>query len=275
MGSQIIQINVDQVLRERVPKVRRWMPRWLVRCLEKLICQDRLNEMLRVVGDKKSVEATCVALDKLGINIVTHGLDELPRDVRYTFASNHPLGGMDGLALIKVVGERYNGNIRFLVNDLLMAVEPLKPIFLPVNKYGRQSREAVQLIGDASRSDLQLLTFPAGLCSRRLDDGTIGDLKWNKAVVSMAVRDQRDVVPVYFDDVNSKWFYRLARWREKLGIKFNLELILLPREMFKKEGSTFHIYFGQPVPHQDLDLAHAKEETLRLRQMVYALAPKR
>lgn len=274
MEDQIIQIDIDQVLRDRVPKWRKWMPRWLVRQLEKLICQDKINELLRLVGNRKGVEAVRMALDHMKIKVFLHGFDDLDPKGRYTFASNHPLGGLDGLSLISEVGQRYNGNIKFLVNDLLMAVEPLKDIFLPVNKYGRMSREAAVTIGKATQSDAQLFTFPAGLCSRKQDDGSIADLKWNKAVVTMSARTNRDVVPVYFDAQNSKWFYRLARWREKLGIKFNIEMILLPKEMFKKEGATFNIYFGTPVPHDTLDISNAEAETLRLRQLTYALAPK-
>ena len=268
--NDIIQIDVASVLRERAPKWHRWLPRFVVRGLERLICQDELNAILRKVGHKRDVEAAKAGLDELEISVNVEGLDHVPADGRYIFASNHPLGGLDGLALIATMGTLYNGQIRFLVNDLLMAVKPLQGIFLPVNKYGSQSRQAALDIGREYASDHQMLTFPAGLCSRQRRSGQpIEDLRWNKSVVSLAVRNQRDVVPIYFEGQNSKWFYRLARWRERLGIKFNIEMLLLPREMIKSRGKSYTIHVGQPVAYDTLDARHAAQEATRLRQMVY------
>ena len=189
------------------------------------------------------------------------------------FVSNHPLGGLDGLALISLLGNRYNRQIKFLVNDLLMAVEPLRGVFLPVNKYGSQSRDAAAQIDEALQSDNQFITFPAGLCSRMQPDGSIADLPWQKAAVSHAVNYNRDIVPVYFDACNSRFFYRFAKWRKKLGIKFNIELIFLPKEMIKKSGCTLHAVIGKPIPWTSLDSSHPKQEAARLRDIVYNIKP--
>ena len=142
---------------------------------------------------------------------------------------------------------------------------------MPVNKHGRQSRQSAQQIEEAYQSDLQMITFPAGLCSRKLKGGEIGDLEWKKFLVTHAVSSKRDIIPVYFDARNSKRFYRLARWRERLGIKFNIEMILLPGEMFKSSGSTYDVRFGKPIKWETLDPRHAREEAARLREAVYEL----
>ena len=186
---------------------------------------------------------------------------------------DHPLGGLDGLALISLLGNRYDHCIKFLVNDLLMAVEPLRGVFLPVNKYGKQSRDAAAQIEEALSSDVQFITFPAGLCSRMQPDGTIADLTWQKAAVVHAVNYQRDIVPVFFDACNSKFFYRFAKWRKKLGIKFNIELIFLPKEMLKQSGSTLHAIIGEPIPWASLDGRAPKKEAARLRDIVYQMKP--
>lgn len=270
--SDIIQIDVASVLRERAPRYYRWMPRFVVRALERLICQDEMNDILRKLGDRRDVEAAKFGLDELNITIHVEGLENVHDGKRYVFASNHPLGGLDGLALIATFGEIYHGNIRFLVNDLLMAVKPLQGVFLPVNKYGSQSRQAAADIGREYASDHQMLTFPAGLCSRqKTSRSPVEDLRWNKSVISLAVRNQRDVVPIYFEGENSKWFYRFARWRERLGIKFNVEMILLPREMMKSRGKTFIIHVGTPIPYNSFDLKHAAQEAMRLREQVYSM----
>lgn len=272
MNSEPMRIDVDKVLRTRLPRHYRYIPRFAVRWLERTICQDQLNAILLKMAGKNSVDAASAALTEMGITIDEKGLEQLPQG-RYMFVSNHPLGGLDGLALISLIGNRYERHIKFLVNDLLMAVEPLRGVFLPVNKYGSQSRAAASQIEEALQSDNQFITFPAGLCSRMQPDGTIADLPWQKAAVNHAVNYQRDIVPIYFDACNSKFFYRFAKWRKKLGIKFNIELIFLPKEMIKQCGSTLHVIIGEPIPWTSLDARAPKKEAARLRDIVYSMAP--
>lgn len=267
-----MKIDVDKVLRERLRKHYKYIPRFVVRWLERVICQDKLNAILLKMADKNSVDAATAALDEMDITVNVSGLENLPNG-RYMFVSNHPLGGLDGLALISLLGNRYDKKIKFLVNDLLMAVEPLRGVFLPVNKYGKQSRAAAAQIEEALASDNQFITFPAGLCSRMQPDGTIADLTWQKSAVVHAVNHQRDIVPIFFDAKNSRFFYRFAKWRKKLGIKFNIELIFLPKEMIKQCGSTLHFIVGEPTPWNSLDASRPKQEAARLRDIVYSMAP--
>ncbi len=271
MNGKLVKIDVDSVLRTRLPKHYRYIPRFVVRWLERTICQDRLNTILEKMADKNSVDAATAALDEMGITVTASGLDKLP-DGRYMFVSNHPLGGLDGLALISFLGNRYAHKIKFLVNDLLMAVVPLRGVFLPVNKYGHQSRVAASQIEEALKGDDQFITFPAGLCSRMQPDGTIADLPWQKAAVVHAVNYQRDIVPIYFAARNSRFFYRFANWRKRLGIKFNIELIFLPKEMLKQSGSNLRFVVGQPIPWSSLDARASKQEAARLRDIVYSMA---
>lgn len=272
MSSQPMKIDVDKVLRDRLPKHYKYIPRFVVRWLERTICQDQLNAILLKMADKNSVDAATAALDEMNITVDATGLERLP-DGRFMFVSNHPLGGLDGLALISLLGNRYDKRIKFLVNDLLMAVEPLRGVFLPVNKYGKQARAAAVQIEEALQSDSQFITFPAGLCSRMQPDGSIADLPWQKAAVAHAINHHRDIVPIYFDAHNSRFFYRFAKWRKKLGIKFNIELIFLPREMIKKSGSTLRVMIGEPIPWNTLDAAHSKQEAAHLRELVINMAP--
>ena len=268
-----MKIDVDKVLRERLPKHYRYIPRFVVRWLERTICQDQLNAILvKMAGKDNSVDAATAALDEMGITVEATGLERLPQG-RFMFVSNHPLGGLDGLALISLLGNHYERHIKFIVNDLLWAVEPLRGVFLPVNKYGRQSRTAAADIETALESDNQFITFPAGLCSRMQPDGTIADLTWQKSAVIQAVNHQRDIVPIFFDARNSKFFYRFAKWRKKLGIKFNIELIFLPKEMIKQSGSTLHVTIGEPIPWTSLDVKKTKQQAAHLREIVYSMAP--
>ena len=271
MEFKPLRIDVDSVIRQRLPRHYKYIPRFVIRWVERIIKQDGLNKILTDMGEKKGVDAADIALADLNVAYNAVNEDIIPSEGRFIFASNHPLGGLDGMALISLIGHRYNGEIKFIVNDLLMAVKPFDNVFMPINKHGKQSREYALEIEKQYNGNKQMITFPAGLCSRKLKGGMIGDLKWQKFVVSQAISSQRDIIPIFFDGRNSKFFYRFAKFREKLGIKFNVEMILLPREMFKCSGQKFNVYFGEPIKWQSLDAKNARGEAERLREMVYDL----
>ena len=249
-----LQIDLSRILRERVPRSkRRWIPAWLVRRLERLVCQEELNGILARTWPTRGVKFAQAALRDLDITVETRGLENIPAEGRFIFASNHPLGGLDGIALIAVLGERYGDDaIRFPVNDLLMNVEPLRDVFIPINKFGRQGREAARQLQQVYASAAQVLYFPAGLVSRLGKGGVVADLQWQKTFVAKALEHNRDIIPVYFHGENSRRFYRTARWRRRLRIGFNFEQILLPSELVKARGSRFVITFGKPVTSESL-----------------------
>ena len=264
-----LEINLHKILRKRGAKV----PGFLISFLERIIHQDELNGMLRAGYPAEGSEFAKRILDHLDISVETEGLDKLPEG-RYMFASNHPLGGLDGVALISLLGEKYGDDgVRFLVNDMLMNVEPLRKVFLPINKYGSQGRKAAAAINEAMASDMQILQFPAGLVSRLHDDGGIRDLDWQKSFVAKAIEYHRDIVPVHFIALNRKRFYRLARLRKKLGIKVNLEQAMLPAELCATRGKRFRAVFGTPISWETLrDSGKTPQELATdLRSAVYRL----
>ena len=247
---QLLQLDIEGILRKRIPsRKQKFIPRFLYGALSRLIHQDELNEMLRIGYPSQGSEFSRKVLEHLDIEVTVEGAENLPaKDRRVVFASNHPLGGLDGIALIAVLGQRYGDeNIRFLVNDLLMNVEPLGTVFLPINKYGSQARAAAEAINAEYASDRQIVIFPAGLVSRLHPGGEVHDLKWQKAFVQKAIENDRDIIPVRFVALNRKRFYRLAKWRKKLGIKVNIEQATLPAELCASRGKRFRIIIGQPV----------------------------
>lgn len=274
-NSGPLVLNIREILRKRIPpKKFRWIPSFLITSVEKLIRQKELNEILRVTHPLRGSDFSRRVLRHLNITVDVEGFDSLPSDRRFMFASNHPLGGLDGIALIGILGQRYgDDNIRFLVNDMLMNVEPLKDVFLPVNKFGKQGREASVVINDAINSEKQILQFPAGLCSRLGKNGEIKDLDWQKSFVAKAIESQRDIVPIYFRGRNSNRFYKTALWRKKLGIKFNIEQILLPSEVCKARGNHFKIIFGEPISWQSLKDSGKSPKQLasEIRDLSYSL----
>lgn len=273
MAEGPIQLNLHHILRSRFKDgMARMVPGFLISALERLIHQDELNELLRVGYPAEGSEFGRRVLGHLGIEIECEGLDTLPLDHKYVFASNHPLGGLDGITLVSVLGQRFgDDNIRVLVNDLLMNVTPFAKVFLPINKFGSQGKEAAREINRAYEEGKQIVMFPAGLVSRLHADGTIADLEWQKAFVAKAMAYDRHIVPVRFEALNSMRFYRIARWRKRLGLKFNIEQTLLPSEIFRAKGKRFRIIFGTPISPEELRTTGKtpKEKAAEIRSRIY------
>ena len=272
ISSGPMRIDLGAVLRSKLGAKRAGrVPRFLVRMLERIICQERLNELLAAAWPREGAEFCDAVLREMKVELVVDGKENLPADGRAIFVCNHPLGGLDGIAIIDALAKVYGPELHFLVNDILMAVEPLKGVFLPVNKHGAQSRSGATELEEALAGPAPLAIFPAGLCSRRGPDGRIADLQWRKSFVSMARRSGRPIVPLYFEGRNSNFFYRLANLRKRLGIGFNLEMIRLPRELVRASGSRFRLVCGTPVDVEELGTQDSVE-ALRIRQLVYSLA---
>ena len=270
MDNKPIQIDIDKVVKSRV-RNGKGLPGFIVRYLKRIIHQDEMNAFLKDNYMKRGIEFAEGCKGLFSADWEIHGEENIPSEGKFIFASNHPLGGLDGILLMTYLGRRYDNKLKVQVNDLLMNVEPLSPVFLPVNKYGRQNRESVLETEEVLASDNQLLVFPAGLCSR-MTNGEIKDLEWKKWFITTAVNTRRDIIPIYFDGKNSKFFYRFANLRKKLGIKFNVELIYLPDEMFKARHKKFGIYFGKPIPWQTFDDSKKPKEWAQyVKERVYKL----
>lgn len=265
-----LQIDVPALIRARAPRLARWLPRWLLRAVARLVRQDEINAVLAKYGHLQGTAFIEAVLDEWGYAPQVRLSGSIDPAERYIFASNHPLGGLDGLILAAEIERRY-GPVRVMVNDLLMHVEPIRQLFVPINKHGRQSARYARDLDAMYASPAQVLLFPAGLCSRRIH-GRIEDLPWKKNVIAKAVEYRRDVVPVYFDAANTPAFYRWARWRERLGIRLNIEMVLLPGELFRQKNKRMRIVFGEPIPYSAFTRERRPEEWAAwLRERVYAL----
>ena len=263
-------IDLEKVIQAKMGEKARYVPRFAVGLLKRMIHQDYINGYLK--EGYKGVEFCEKCLEYLGVGIEVEGAENLPDDgKRYTFVSNHPLGAIDGVALGMILGKRYDGKIKHLVNDFLMHLDGLAPLCIPVNKTGTQARDLPRLVDEAFHSDNQIIVFPAGTCSRSID-GKIQDLPWQKAFVQKSMASGRDIVPIHFSGCNTDRFYRIARLRKALKIKFNLEMLLLPDEMYRARGNTYRITVGRPIPAESLsDGQTAVSHAHRIRKIVYEL----
>lgn len=270
-----LRVDVDALLRSRAPRYHRWIPGPLIRGLERYICQNRLNELLRIGHGLEGAEFCRMLLHEQQVSVSMSNMPELDPEEphRVTYVSNHPLGGLDGVALIEAITAHHGVEPLVVVNDLLMVVKPLNSVFLPINKHGAQSRGAATDIeaafADASRP---IAMFPAGMCSRRdPKTGVIADLKWNKMFVTKSIASGRRVIPVHCFARNSDAFYRFALWRKRLGMKFNLEMIALPRELVKAQGNTIRFSCGKPISPEELVGDSAAAMAMKIRNLTYQI----
>lgn len=270
------QIDIDEILRSKAGQKAKRIPRFIVAWLKRRLHQDQVNDFLRIIGDKEGVPWLKGCLDFLDTKLEVKGLENLPSDAdgrRFTFVSNHPLGGQDGVALGYVLGTHYDGRIKYLVNDLLMFLPGLAPLCIPINKTGKQSRQFPAMVEAGFSGDDHILMFPAGLCSRRRH-GVIRDLPWNKTFITKSVQHQRDVVPIYFSGRNSNKFYTIANLCKMLGLKFNLAMLYLVDELFKNQHKTFEVHIGRPIPWQTFDRSRtATQWAAYVQDIVYQLKP--
>lgn len=269
--SNIIQIDIDKILADKAGKKARYVPRFLVSYLKKIIHQDEVNYFLRLHNDKYGLDFIRSFMEFFNNSFDVRGLENLPDDGHFTFVSNHPLGAQDGLGLGLILGERYEGRIKFLVNDLLMNIPQIASLFIPINKTGNQSRNLPQQVTAAFESDNHIVMFPAGICSRK-QNGVIRDLEWKKTFIVKSVQTQRDIVPIHFEGQNSDFFYRLANINKMLGIKFNIAMLYLSDEMFKNKNKKFTVTIGKPIPWQTFDSSRKPIEWAQyVQDVVYSL----
>jgi putative hemolysin len=253
-----LEVDVEQILYGKNPRLKRVIPGFVVRYLKRIVHQDEINATLRAKGHLKDNEFNEAILEMMGITYRAYGAESLPAEGRYIFVSNHPLGGLDGMVFIKELSAHYR-SVKFPVNDILLYLKNYSGIFVPINKHGAQAREAARLIEEAYESDSQILYFPAGICSRR-NNGVIQDLPWQKSFVAKAIQHKRDIIPCYFSGRNSSFFYNLASVRSKLGIKTNIEMLYLADEMFRQKGKDLDLVFGERIPWQTFDKSRSHME---------------
>jgi putative hemolysin len=247
-------IDIDKILKGKMGAKAKFVPRFMVGWLKRIAHQDQVNAFLWDNRDKSGVEWLEATARYLDMTLEIEGKENLPDPTDgklYTFVSNHPLGGEDGVALGAVIGRHYGGRFRYLVNDLLMNLPGLAPLCIPINKTGKQSRNFPAMVEAGFQSDYHMLMFPAGICSRR-HQGVICDIPWKKTFISKSVEYQRDVVPIHFSGQNSNFFYRLANFSDKY-LPFNLAMLFLVDEMYKNVHKTFQIKIGKPIPWQTFD----------------------
>lgn len=263
-------IDVGGLLAEKAPAAYRKI-KWLLPWLRKILHEDEVNAFLYKERDKVGVDFATAILQDFECEVTMRGQENLDPSGRYLFCANHPLGGLDGMALLSRIGQ-LRPDVVFPVNDMLLALPPFESVFLPISKL-KKNTENRRHLDEAFKGDRTLLYFPAGLCSRKQKHGVIADTEWKKTFITQARNTLRDVVPVHISGRNSNFFYNLARLRTRLGIKANIEQIFLVNEMFKLRNQKICLTLGKPIPCSAFDNSRSDKEWATLvREHVYTLA---
>lgn len=253
-----LQFDIRAILREKAPKAH--IPGFLIRYLERIVHVKQMNAFLRKYPDIEGYDFIRRVLDEeLCCTASIEGIENIPTDGQpVIFVSNHPLGGLDGMIIAQMIHEarKEKRELKVIVNELLMFMKPIAGLWAPVSKTGSLSKEQVLQQQAMWESESDVLTFPAGACSRlqRINrKWLIQDLEWQKNFIQRAREYQRDIVPIYFEGHNSRFFYALAYIRKLLHIKLNIEMLYLVDEMYGAQGKHFHVHVLPPIPYTTFD----------------------
>lgn len=268
-NKEALQIDIEKIIGEKIPKLAKKLPRFVFRYLKKILHQDDINGLLSRTEGVSGLPFVAEAMNEFKTTVNAVGLDHIEKDGRYVIAANHPIGGLDGIALIDTVG-KVKPDVITPVNDFLLFVPNLRPLFIPVNKLGSNA-DNIKILNDTFAGDRTICYYPFGLCSRK-QNGKIIDLEWKKTFIAKAKASHRDIIPTHISGRNSNFFYNFSNLRKKLGIKANIEMLFLVNEFYKQKNQTLTITFGKPIPWQTFDKRHTDAEwAMKLRNFAYNL----
>ena len=244
-------IDIDKILAEKSPKLQKWMPGFIVRFLKRVLHQNEINQILVDNKNNNDYDFCKSILSDFNIKVNLIGSENIPKSGGVILTSNHPLGGMDALAIIQEVTP-FRKDLKFVVNDILLSLKNLKGLFVGVNKHGTNSKQSILDLNNVFDSDQAVFVFPSGLVSRK-SKGVVKDLTWKKTVVTRSKKFKKNIIPVHVDGELSNFFYRLSSFRTKLGIKANIEMLYLIDETLKQKNKTYTITIGKPIPFSTFD----------------------
>ncbi|WP_228527674.1 1-acyl-sn-glycerol-3-phosphate acyltransferase [Pararhodonellum marinum] len=264
-------VDVEKVIKDKNPALLKWMPGFALKYIKRILHEEDINLLMKKIGHLKGLEFIHALIEEFGVEVDLQGSENIPLDRGAIFASNHPLGGLDGIAFMHALSP-YRQDMRFLVNDILLHIDNFDPLFVPVNKHGSHGKKAAQAIEEAYSGEYAILVFPAGLVSRKQPEG-IKDLEWKKSFITKAKKHKKDIIPVYISGNNSAFFYNLGRLRKRVGIKANIEMFYLADEMFAQKGKKVTIHIGKPISYEYFDESKSERDWAEeVKQLVYKMA---
>jgi putative hemolysin len=264
-------IDIKKVISEKNPRLARWMPKFVLSYIKRIVHEDEVNRVMAKHGHLYELEYVDALIGEFGVEVSYTGEENIPLDRSVIFASNHPLGALDGVVLMHVLG-KFRNDLKFLVNDILLNIPNFGGLFVPVNKHGSNGKRGAEIIEETYSGEDAVIVFPAGLVSRKQEYG-IKDLEWKKSFINKAKKYKKDVVPIYVEGRNSEFFYNLAGIRKKLGIRANIEMFYLADEMFGQKNKKIVVHIGKPISYKYFDASKSDLYWAEaVKDMVYDIA---
>lgn len=264
-------IDVEKVISDKNPSLLKWMPKFLLNYIKRTLHEEDVNRFIEDNKDKDSFAFCDEVVKTFNIQLSAYGIENVPASGGCVLAVNHPLGGMDAMAIVTLL-KRRRKDIKFIVNDVLMHLENLKEMFVGVNKLGKNAKDSLYKVDELFSTEQLICVFPAGLVSRKRN-GVVSDLEWKKTFITRSKKHKRPVIPVHINGELSDFFYRLANLRTGLGIKANIEIFYLVSELFKQQNKKMNVIFGEPIHYEHFDGSKSDFEWAQfVKEKVYQLA---
>lgn len=268
--EDIHQIDLERVIKSKNPRLLKLLPKFVLKYIKKIIHQEEFNDFLVRTKDIYNHDFISEALRNFQIKVTSTGLENIPAQGPCIIVCNHPLGGIDGIAVMHEVGKRRKDQ-KALVNDLLMNLENMNSLLIPINKHGKNAVQNIKKIDQTYAGDGCVIVFPAGLVSRK-QKGVIMDLEWKKSFVAKAIQYKLPVIPVHIEAQNSKFFYNLALFRKSIGVKTNIEMFYLVDEVYKQKGKMIKLTFGKTIPYESFTKSYSHLQwSNKVKEYVYKL----
>jgi len=273
-------IDIEKVIGDKNPALLKRMPRFIIKYLKKILHQDDVNKTLYENRNLYNYDFCNEIVKRFNLEVNSKGIDNIPKSGGIVIAVNHPLGGMDAMALIDAFSN-IRTDIKFIANDILLNLKNLNGLFVGVNKVKKNATQSLQQVNnqylqvnDLFKSDNAVLVFPAGLVSRK-KKGVVQDLKWRKTFITQAKKYNKPVIPVYLNGELSNFFYNLSNLRMALGIKANIEMLYLVNELYKQKNKQINITVGKPINPETFDSSKTDIEWAQwVKDIVYNLDQK-
>jgi putative hemolysin len=263
-------IDINTILKDKNPKLEKWIPRFIISYLKRIFHQDEINKTLHETKNLKNLDFCKELVKRFNLKFESSGLENIPVTGGVIFVINHPLGGFDALGLAQEISA-IRPDVKFMVNDVMMNFSNVEDFMIGVNKHGAKTKESVKQLNELFASDNGVFIFPAGLVSRKTN-GKVVDSEWKKTFVVRAKKFKRNIVPIHISGELSNFFYGLSNLRKKLGVKANIEMMYLANETFKLKNKTFNITVGKPISYEVFDKSKTDLEwAAQVKNMVYNL----
>ncbi len=263
-------IDIENILHSKSPRLYKWLPSFLVRYLKRITHEDDANAIFTKLENDYDTDFCIQMLKHFNIPVSVSGLENIPKKGAVVLVANHPIGGLDAMAVMATLSKQ-RSDIKIIVNDILMNVKNLRGIFVGVNKHGKTSKDAFKKINELFASDKATFIYPAGMVSRK-KKGVLKDLEWKRTFIFKAREHNSPIIPIHISGELSSFFYKLSNFRESIGIKANIEMLYLANEQFKLEGKPIHLTVGKPILPKNLDKTKTDYELAQwMQEQVYNL----